>query len=189
MYYYYLTLIVLVSCAHSLNMGTSFTLSNNGMEFAPNNSIEYLYTVTTSSLISCATTCSMALPSCHTFEYDSSTLQCRLIEGDLTTGQIITSTSSLYSIVGTIELIPEYFTSYGQSCSSCVDNPFFMCINNTCQCAAHSYFDGTMCRLQQFADAQCNMSGMCRTDLNLTCVQLVKCKRKSFFLLFFFFFK
>ncbi len=176
--HYQLLFVILFGCAYSQNIGTYFTLSNEGMQFLLINSTQLLDTITISSLKKCAAICVRFLPHCRTFEFDSSTLQCRLIEGDLTTGQIIPSTSSSKSIVGSMKLAPELFTSYGQSCSQCVGNPFFTCINGTCQCALHSYFDGSMCKLQQFTGAQCNSSNACRTDLNLTCLQFFQCGRK-----------
>jgi hypothetical protein len=176
--YYYLVLIILLDCVHSQNMGTLFTLSNIGMQFSLINPVQLLDTITSSSLIQCAFACIMFLSNCRTFQFDSSTLQCSLVEGDLTTGQIIPSTSSSKSIVGTMNLIPEMFTSYGQLCSQCDDNGLFTCINNTCQCSGHSYFDGFICKLQQFTGAECNSTNGCRTDLNLTCLQSFLCGRK-----------
>jgi len=173
--YYYLVLIFLLGCVHSQNMGALFTLSNKGMQFLLMNPVQLLDTITSLSLTQCAFACIMLLRNCRTFEFDSSTLQCRLVEGDLTTGQIIPSTSSSYSIVGTINLIPELFADYGQPCSQCNDSPYFTCINNTCQCAGHSYFDGFICKLQQFTGGECNLTNACRADLNLTCLQSFQC--------------
>jgi hypothetical protein len=182
MYYHNLILIVLFNYAHSLNMGVSFTLSSKGMQFVGINSVQYLRNITSSSLKSCAIQCLMTLPYCHTFEFHESTQECRLIEGDLTTGNITLPTTSPDSIVGTIDLMPELFKTHGQACSFCIDNIFLKCINNTCQCASNSYFDSSVCQLQQFTGVECNSSDMCRNDLNLTCLQFFKCGRKRIFL-------
>lgn len=176
--FHHMVFVVIVGYVHSQNLGLSFTLSNTGMKFLPMNTIQLLDTITTSSLKQCAFTCGMLVSYCRAFEYDSSALQCRLVEGDSTTGQIVPSASSSNSIVGTINLIPELFTAYNQSCSQCVNNHFLTCINSTCQCISHSYFDGVMCQLQKFINATCNSTNECRSDLNLTCLQTSQCGRK-----------
>ncbi len=176
--YCYMILVVFFGCVHSNNMGSLFTLSNMGMQFSFINPVQLLDTITSSSLIQCAFACIMFPSNCRTFQFDSSTFQCRLVEGDLTTGQIIPSPSSPNSIVSTMNLIPEMFVDYGQPCSQCDDNRLFTCINNTCQCSGHSYFDGFICKLQQFTGAECNSTNECRIDVNLTCLQFFQCGRK-----------
>lgn len=174
----YLILLVLIGCIHSQNMRTTFNLTSKGMQFLPADLVQLLGTVTSSSLTKCAFTCIMFPVQCLTFEFDSSTLQCRIFEGDLTTGQIIPSTSSSTSIVGMIELTLDMFVNHGQSCSECSYNRFLICTNATCQCHSHSYFDGFMCKLQQFTGAQCSSSAECRVDLSLTCLPFFQCGRK-----------
>ena len=72
----------------------------------------------------------------------------------------------------------ESFTNYGQPCAQCIENPFFECINNTCQCDSEAYFDGSVCQLKRFSGGQCNTNNECRTDMNISCLQFQQCGRK-----------
>jgi len=181
--YRYLILIVFINCVHSQMSGVTFDFSSSGMQLLPVDPVQLLDTITVgneSPTTQCAFACVMQLPYCHTIEFDSTTLQCRLFEADLTTAQIIPSTSLSVS-VAIIDLVPELFTGYNQPCSQCVGNRFLTCINHTCQCASNTYFDGSICKLKQFTGPACNSSDMCRTDINLTCLQFFQCGREFFF--------
>jgi hypothetical protein len=178
----HLLLIVFINNVCSQMSGVTFNFSNGGTQFLPAYSVQLLDTLTIVNkpyAVNCAFACIMQLPYCHTIEFDSTTLQCRLFEADLRYGQIIPSTSSSVS-VGMINLVPELFTGRNQSCSECVGNRFLTCINNTCQCALNTYFDGSLCQLQQFTSADCSSNDMCRIDLNLTCLQFFECGREYF---------
>ncbi|CAF3939113.1 unnamed protein product [Adineta steineri] len=119
----------------------------------------------------CAFACNQQ-PSCHAFDYDSASERCRLFEGDLTTGSIVSSTSAT-SIVGIIELFPSLFVkTHNQSCETCQDSRYEICspTTNTCQCRSNSFWDGSICALQLFTNDTCSQIDSCRKDQNLTCV-------------------
>ncbi|CAF3725867.1 unnamed protein product [Adineta steineri] len=119
----------------------------------------------------CAFACNQQ-PSCHALDYDSASERCRLFEGDLTTGSIVSSTSAT-SIVGIVELFPSLFVkTHNQSCETCQDSRYEICstTTNTCQCRSNSYWDGSICALQLFTNDTCSQIDSCRKDQNLTCV-------------------
>jgi hypothetical protein len=92
-------------------------------------------------------------------------------------GSIITSSSSL-SRVGTIDLYPEQFTDHGQPCSFCQESRYLTCINSTCQCLTHTFFDGSICQSQKLLGANCTNNIECRLDLNYTCLSNQQCGGK-----------
>ncbi|CAF4351192.1 unnamed protein product, partial [Adineta steineri] len=105
----------------------------------------------------CAFACNQQ-PSCHALDYDSASKRCRLFEGDLTTGSIVSSTSAT-SIVGIVELFPSLFVkTHNQSCETCQDSRYEICstTTNTCQCRSNSYWDGSICALQLFTNDTCS---------------------------------
>ncbi|CAF1454718.1 unnamed protein product [Adineta steineri] len=119
----------------------------------------------------CAFACNQQ-PSCHALDYDSASKRCRLFEGDLTTGSIVSSTSAT-SIVGIVELFPSLFVkTHNQSCETCQDSRYEVCstTTNTCQCRSNSYWDRSICALQLFTNDTCSQIDSCRKDQNLTCV-------------------
>ncbi|CAF3360520.1 unnamed protein product, partial [Rotaria socialis] len=106
------------------------------------------------------------------FDYDSSSHRCRLFEADLANGAII-AVASQTSIVGSVILSASLYASmYNQSCSACQENRYQTCslTTNTCQCPGNSYWNGSMCPLQLFANAACSQIDACRSDLNLSCI-------------------
>ncbi|CAF1327024.1 unnamed protein product [Adineta steineri] len=139
--------------------------------FQPQDSIQLLIETTFESQILCAFACNQQ-PSCHAFDSDSASERCRLFEGDLTTGSIVSSTSAT-SIVGIIELFPSLFVkTHNQSCETCQDSRYEICspTTNTCQCRSNSYWDGSICALQLFTNNTCSQINSCRKGQNLTCV-------------------
>ncbi|UJR20079.1 hypothetical protein I4U23_023211 [Adineta vaga] len=150
-------------------------ISDAGFKFSPiDEQSLFLFQYTASSLITCTTICH-STTRCRIFDYDDQTHQCRLFEGDLTTmGSIIVSSSS-QSRVGSIQMSGQQFLNVGQPCSFCQGNTYLICLNTTCQCPLHTYFDGIICRSQRLLGATCNTSRECRTDLNYTCLPRQQC--------------
>ena len=145
-------------------------ISSNGLEFQPRSSIQLLSTKTLSTFTRCAAACDQ-LVSCRTFDYDSTSKQCRLFEGDSSTGSIISSSSST-SFVGSIRIAADLYSPiHNLSCQFCEQNRYEVCSMNTstCQCPEHAYWNGYICALQLFTNDTCENAIECRSDLNLTC--------------------
>ncbi|CAF1399896.1 unnamed protein product [Rotaria magnacalcarata] len=158
------------SPAHAIYSST-LSLNLQGYEFQPQYGVQLIFNETAESLLLCAAVCSQN-PSCRTFDYDSSSHRCRLFEADLTNGAIIAMTSQT-SIVGSVILSASLYASmYNQSCSACRENRYQTCSSTTnmCQCPGNSYWNGSMCPLQLFANATCSQIDACRSDLNLSCI-------------------
>ena len=88
-------------------------------------------------------------------------------------------------MVGTIQVTPDLFTAYGQSCASspCPQTRYLQCGSDlTCGCITHTYWDSSqgMCLPQSpVLGAACQIGmNMCRKDLNYTCLQFNQCGRK-----------
>ncbi len=161
---------VILSPTHSLYQ-SFITLSSLGYEFQPQNPVQLLLETAFVSQLLCAAACNQQ-PSCHTFDYDSTSGRCRLFEGDLTTG-LIASSASATSIVGMINLSSSLFVqTYNQSCQACQENRYEICstTTNLCQCRSHTFWNGSVCLLQLFVNNSCSQIDACRADLNLTCV-------------------
>ena len=145
-------------------------ISSNGLEFQPRSSIQLLSTKTLSTFTRCAAACNQ-LVSCHTFDYDSASKQCRFFEGDSSTGSIISSSSST-SFVGTVRISADLYVSIRNlPCQFCEQNRYEVCSmdTSTCQCPEHTNWNGYICALQLFTNDTCENTIECRSDLNLTC--------------------
>ncbi|UJR29472.1 hypothetical protein I4U23_010684 [Adineta vaga] len=107
-----LILILIEFDKSNLILQSNIQISDWGKEFQPANPIEFLNSISVKSLIHCAKFCNLNIH-CRTFDYDVSTLICRLIEGEVKTGLIIPSIS-LTSRVGNTNLISNlwYHISY-----------------------------------------------------------------------------
>ncbi|CAF0780857.1 unnamed protein product [Adineta steineri] len=150
-------------------------LSNVGLEFSPFDEQALLLSETTTDLVvNCAQIC-LTIVECRIFNFDIQTKHCRLYEGDIdTTGSIITSVSS-QSICGSFQMTMNDFVDYGRPCSMCDHNRYLICINSSCQCQSHTYFDGSICRSQKLNGARCGSDVECRNDINLTCLMNIEC--------------
>ncbi|CAF4889564.1 unnamed protein product [Rotaria socialis] len=158
------------SPAHAIYSST-LSLSLQGHEFKPQYDVQLILNKTAQSLLLCSAACNQN-PSCRIFDYDSSSHRCRLFEADLANGAII-AVASQTSIVGSVILSASLYASmYNQSCSACQENRYQTCslTTNTCQCPGNSYWNGSMCPLQLFANAACSQIDACRSDLNLSCI-------------------
>ncbi len=142
-----------------------------GLQYQPTNSIQLISIQTAQSKLRCSAACNQ-LKSCRIFDYDIESKQCRLFEGDSTTGSIISSSSST-SVVGIISISSTlYSSSYNQSCQLCQYSRYETCSSNTstCQCPSHTYWNGSICALQLFGNDTCEQLNSCRSDLNLSCL-------------------
>ncbi|CAF3307063.1 unnamed protein product [Rotaria socialis] len=158
------------SPAHAIYSST-VNFSLQGHEFQTQYDVQLILNKTAQSLLLCSAACNQN-PLCRTFDYDSSSRRCRLFEADLTNGAII-ATASQTSIVGSVKLSASLYASmYNRSCSACQENRYQTCSSttNTCQCPGNSYWNGSMCPLQLFANATCSQIDACRSDLNLSCI-------------------
>lgn len=105
---------------------------------------------------------------CRTFDYDSLSYICRLFEGAIDTGSIVSSVST--SRIGALHFSPQYFVAYGQSCFHCEQNRYLICLNETCRCPIHSFWNGVYCENQRYLQAPCSEPDSCRSDvLGLQC--------------------
>jgi hypothetical protein len=95
-------------------------------------------------------------------------------------GSIIPSSFS-QSRVGLIKLPPEYFNDRGSPCSMCQNSRYLTCINSTCQCLPHTFFDGSICQNQKLLGVECASETECRKDLNYTCLSRMQYGRKYYF--------
>ncbi|CAF0747868.1 unnamed protein product [Adineta steineri] len=159
----------------SLGWQSSINLSPLGFQFLPiNYQALFLSQINTESFISCAQACH-SNSNCRIFDFDDQSLLCRLFEGNIITMGSLVASSSAQSRVGSKIYYAEQFNNLGQSCSLCEGSRYMRCINNTCQCEIHTYFDGLTCQSQKLLGDACMNSTECRTDLNYTCLPRQQC--------------
>jgi hypothetical protein len=164
-----LLFVVFVLPIHSIYQ-SNIKFTSTGFEYQPIQNVQLISINTAKTKLRCSAACNQ-VSSCRIFDYDSVSQQCRLFEGDLTTGSIISSSSST-SVVGTVRIESTLYSSiHDQSCQSCQENRYEVCSINTttCQCPMHTYWNGSVCALQLFQNDPCSESDMCRLDLNLNC--------------------
>ena len=171
----------------SLNFADQSTviLQNDPSAFQPANPVEFLQKIkNVHSIMQCYTQCNFNVQ-CRTFVYKSGAQECSLYEGSIDSGSVVTAANELSSIVGGLVYTPELFISYGQTCDQCASSRYLHCLNNTCQCMAHTFWNGTMCLNQVYYGDRCVTDLWCRTaDLSLTCLSdcgvcAGKCCRRS----------
>jgi hypothetical protein len=146
------------------------TFSPLGKEFQPKTILQELATMTAATRLRCSALCNSMI-ACRTMDYDPVSRRCRLFEGDITTGSLVTS-SSPSSVVGTVRIIGSLFIdTHAQPCSKCQETRYEICSANTssCQCPIHTYWNGKTCELQLLENDACTQADACRSDLNLTC--------------------
>ncbi|CAF4048940.1 unnamed protein product, partial [Adineta steineri] len=149
----------------ALNVETLFEsyiqLSQLSSQFQPANSIELLETQSVSSFMQCGYICNRNIQ-CRTFDYNSSSMICRIFEGALDTGSIVSAAPT--SRVGFIKYSSLYFIAINQPCTQCIESRYLTCLNNTCQCPAHSFYNGSQCENQRYENASCLNNDWCRQD-------------------------
>ena len=176
-----LLLLLFIASLHSQTLRDArLMMTPSGYEFRPEDeSVQTLDTRSVSSTIRCARAC-VSTPGCRTFDYDKSGAgRCRLYEADQTTGQTVGSSSA--SVVGSVSISQQQFTSFNRTpCSTyCTNHLYLSCnTNNTCQCAARTYWDGSVCRPQKLLGAPCTGDKECRSDLGFLCLQFFQCGRE-----------
>ncbi len=157
-----------------------FTLSTIGTQFQPANQVELLATFSnTPTTVSCAMHCYYD-SLCRTFDFDSNSQKCRLFEGSVDTG-ILLSTSLLSSVVGWINIPPSTYDMYNAPSNQCVNNRFLVSdvSSGLCQCPIYTFWNGSMCLNQRYAGEVCENNNWCRTDLNISCIMSV-CDGKKY---------
>ena len=162
----FFTMIVAIHAIHQSNL----RISSPGFEFQPRNPVQLLQQTTFRNRLMCTASCNQQ-PACRAIDYDSSSLRCRLFEGDLTTGSIVVSASAT-SVVGTMVVSSSLFTqTHAQPCEACADSRYEVCDSNmsTCQCRANTFWNNATCAMQLFENDTCSQVDSCRSDLNLTC--------------------
>jgi hypothetical protein len=168
----------------SLGWQSAMVFSDSGFEFSPIDTQALLvYEGTANSKLACAQNCHSNVL-CRIFDFDDQSGRCRIFEGDVVTMGSIVASSSCQSYVGYVELNPEQFTYQGQPCSFCEGSRYLTCINSTCQCQPHTFFDGSICRSQKLLGTGCINGTECRMDLNFTCLPRQQCGRKYCYSLF-----
>ncbi|CAF1077668.1 unnamed protein product, partial [Didymodactylos carnosus] len=155
-------------------------LGDFGTLFAPADPIELINTISVSSRIGCAQTCNLN-SLCRTLDYDTLSKRCRLFEGEITTGQVNRSAAvPSTSRVGSIAYTQQLYLVYNQTCNQCQINRYLLCINNTCQCPPHTYWNGSMCLNQGYNGSSCQNGEWCRNDKNITCSSSHLCDQWNF---------
>jgi hypothetical protein len=169
--YYILNIFSLQSGIHLETAGTAFLPVDMNALLLGNWSV--------ATTVACVFKCHNNFE-CRTFNFDSTTNQCQLFEGDkMATGSMIGAPSSAF-IAGSIDLSEPDFENYNKSCDQCEDTRFLRCVNGQCGCQQHTYWNGTMCLPQSpmpCTECQQNMD-MCRLDIGLACQSYNKCDCK-----------
>ncbi|CAF1507059.1 unnamed protein product, partial [Adineta steineri] len=124
------------------------------------------------TLIRCAILCDRNIQ-CRTFDYDSISKQCRLFEGSIDTGILLSVSSA--SVVGSIKIDESLYDLYNASSDACANNRFLVSdtLNDWCHCPIHTYWNESICVNQRYDGEVCANDNWCRTDLNITCVSSI----------------
>ena len=152
------TLLLMLCCIiltlpsmHSQLFESSIELTAFGTAFQPRDVTELLETYSNiQRLVQCAVRCNQNRQ-CRTFDYDVSSLVCRLFEGDISTGTVLNisvpSPSRIASIRSNTTKALQQYLSYNQSWEQCGMgiNRYLQCNNNACQCPIHTYWTGRLC--------------------------------------------
>jgi hypothetical protein len=147
-----------------------FTLTTLGNQFQPANSVELLtISFNTRTILSCAILC-YRNNQCRTFDFDSNSQECRLFEGSLDTGILLSVSPS--TIVGWINIDQSLYYFYNASNDKCLNNRFLdtNSLSGLCQCPIHQFWNGSMCLNQRYHGQLCQNDNWCRTDLTINCV-------------------
>ncbi|CAF1083574.1 unnamed protein product [Adineta steineri] len=149
---------------------SQFTLSQAGYRFQPESNVQLIFTFSNiRTSVTCAIHCYQNIL-CRTFDFDSSSHQCRLFEGSVDTGTLISTV--ITTLVGWIEMDASMFSLYNATSDQCINNRFLYSdiISGRCECPMHTFYDGSMCLNQRFDGNTCANNSWCRTDLNINCI-------------------
>jgi hypothetical protein len=174
-------LVIIQAQGNSIQWQSLLSLSNWGMTFSSIDDQALLLSDTNANSFQACFQICHANMFCRIFDFDGQSNRCRLFEGNGDTMGSIMASSSSSSIVGSIQIVPGYFSNIGLSCSFCTETRYLTCFNSTCQCPSRTYFDGSICRSQSFIGSQCTDKTNCRVDLNMTCLPRQQCGRKFYF--------
>nr|ACD54596.1 endoxylanase precursor-like protein [Adineta vaga] len=165
----FLNLILMINAFEPI----TFTLSPFGNQFQVAHTVELLTTsCNILTIIRCTTLCYRHIQ-CRTFDYDSTLKKCRLFEGSVDTGTLISAPSS--TIVGWIILKQSLYNFYNATNNYCMNSRFLdnNIVSNLCQCPIHTFWNGSVCANQKYVGQGCVNDNCCRTDLNLTCISSI----------------
>ena len=166
--------VCLSSQENQLIFQSSIDLTQLETAFLPRNAIELIGVFhSVRSLIRCTMQCNQNRR-CRTFDYDSSSLVCRLFEGQFSTGTVLHNETLPSSRIGAIlfNTDAKIYSSYNQTCDQCNmgSNRYLECINGSCQCPLNNFWNGETCLNQLYDGSNCNFSlPSCRQDFNLSC--------------------
>ncbi|CAF4567046.1 unnamed protein product [Rotaria socialis] len=136
-------------------------LSDWGTKFQPSVQSSLLSQCNAPSLLRCSSSCNLNRE-CRTFDYDSSSLLCRLFDDTINTSNITSSVQT--QRIGSVTIPTSFSNNYGQPCSKCVEDRYLACSDfGTCECPIGSCWDGAQCdkRNDFNASASLNISNWC----------------------------
>ena len=149
-----LTLWIIISTSqqqHPYLFESTVQLTTFGTLFQPRHPVESLGSFSNiQSLFKCVMRCNQNRQ-CRTFDYDRSSLVCRLFEGDMATGTVVNNATLISSRIGSIRLntpdVVQQYSSYNQTCNRCDvgKNRYLECDGQVCRCPIHTYWNGVMC--------------------------------------------
>ena len=181
-----LPLLLLALLAIKMCDGQTFqslmTQYPSSTEFVPANPIELIDTLTgVSTFTACFNRCHMKLL-CRVFVSDpASPSPCRLYEGTVDTGAIITSGSPT-SRVGAIHYYPSLYADHQGACTSdkSAYDRYLLCVNGSLQCPMHTFWNGSMCVNDGYNMQACTTDDACRQEVGLGCdLGLNQCRCNS----------
>jgi len=157
-------------------------MSDIGYYFASTQGTDWLNDMFVSSLTECIYQCNQDL-NCCTFDYNFQPNECRLFQVEPSPGQIMHDSSAV-SQVGYVQLFPDLYSAFNQSCDSCLMARYLICVGNTCQCPWNTFWDGSMCQKQKYAAEFCTInSNECWNNFyNLTCASAPVCTSAGLFI-------
>ncbi|CAF4990846.1 unnamed protein product, partial [Rotaria socialis] len=118
-------------------------LSDWGTKFQPSVQSSLLSQCNAPSLLRCSSSCNLNRE-CRTFDYDSSSLLCRLFDDTINTSNITSSVQT--QRIGSVTIPTSFSNNYGQPCSKCVEDRYLACSDfGTCECPIGSCWDGAQC--------------------------------------------
>ncbi|CAM4775294.1 unnamed protein product [Rotaria magnacalcarata] len=136
-----------------------------GTKFQPTDPSSLLSQSNAKSLLRCSASCNLNRQ-CRTFDYDSSSLLCRLFNDDLSTSNLVSSVQT--QRIGSVTVPTRAFNNYGQPCSKCVADRYLTCSSfGTCECPLGSCWNGAQC------DKRNNFNASASSIISNWCIQPV----------------
>ncbi|CAF1129867.1 unnamed protein product, partial [Didymodactylos carnosus] len=110
-----------------------------GTAFQPANPVDLLSVTNIKTLMRCAALCNRN-SSCRTFDYNSYSMQCRLFQGELSSGTLNSSTL-LKSRIGAINYRPQLYSLFNHTCVEGQMNRYLLCVSGTEQCPSYTFWN------------------------------------------------